>query len=140
MSLTSPVRHLQGPLQKEISPLQCVTIEVPPGDYGLHVSEWKSSAQRPPAPQRRILEEIHRPAKLTWPLHGYLSITNNERWDFSSALSKKGETNGFAFEFWDWHLEVPSRPGFRLSQSPELPGYPTPQMSPPIPPPTRYHR
>ncbi len=129
-SMTNEVRHLARPVWEQIPAKQSITIKIPPGEYSLG-----AAAAAPPSPRDR-----HH-LKVVMPLNGYISITNKERWVFSSSLDKKGQDEVLSWEFWKWQLEVPSRPGFLLSQLPEhlsnkspLPGIPA------RPPPSGYQR
>jgi hypothetical protein len=115
-------------LEKEILPKQPTTIEIPPDEYQIKASG------KPSWPLEHPIR-----VKVALDLHGYLSVTNTECWVFSLPLSKKWETEGRVFEFWQWHLEVPSRPGFQLSLTRKQYEIPMPQLVP-LPPPLGYRR
>jgi hypothetical protein len=134
-SKTNLVRRLPGLL---ILPKHSTTIEIPPGEYFLGATESPSSSPTRPAPDRHDVfsgRAFHQ-WKAVLSLQGYLSITNSELWIFSLALDRKGQKDGNSWEWWKWHLAVPSRPGFDLSLSPPPPA--TPSSLPPPPPPPKH--
>jgi len=129
-----------------VNPGNTTTIEIPPGDYQLFIL---GSPPRPtpvaPPPGRPAPPPI--PAA---PLHGYLSVSNAETWIFKinsssniqASVSAKGPdvpARVYRIDRPSWNMEIPSRPGFRLSTSrafpkPSLPQRVQPETATPVPP------
>lgn len=116
-----------------------VTIEIPPGDYQLFIS---GSPQRSTPPTSPPEQPLPRP-RLAAPLHGFLSISNAETWIFkinsSSNFQASVSANGpdvparvYRIDRPSWNMEIPSRPGFRLSALPESPKPSRPQRDQPL--------
>lgn len=116
----------RSPLNKQVTvkPSQATVLEMVPGQYHLNIVP-------------RVIR--HKPPPTFFV--GFISITNSETWIFKLEPKAQEIELQTAGQFWEWNLEVPSRPGFRLSSSPEpgiLPLPPRPERfgveSPALPP------
>jgi hypothetical protein len=99
---------IRPPITRLIQPNQSITLEIPPAQYHLATMGVLSTNLAGGGYSA---------------FGGYISITNAELWIFT--WEPKGQ------QVADWKLEVPARPGLRLSGLPERAPVPLRQLRPP---------